>query len=430
MHCSNCGTELPEDAKFCPACGVEFRIMIERPATQASQPSIPPRRAPPTEVPQVVPIASTPVIARTRRSRHGRKASASRIITSLILIFAVVGSAMAIITLVTWGSYKGDAQYLYAPATIPARDSWSFSTDSANLNIQYTTNATAPEIQINVHYDFAGAFMKGKTASDMYTITFDNASKQFSLARKNVWTFAMLDNSSVTVTLNPTVIFGITATVQSGNLGVTIPNGVEVGNLSMTTTSGNNHLLIGTNDTIDGKVQMATTSGNVDVTSGNSTFKQSMAFQATSGNIAATLTRCNASGNIAFNGTSGNMNVNIANMTLGSNIHLDAGVVSGNIIFTVDQSVNPTKNISCYLGAVSGNIDVNYKAKITQSSAMFSSTKVSGTIICTNNGGFEPPASNSNPAVFQTMDQSKPCRFDAKVHTVSGNIRIIGQMYA
>src|SRR5271157_201751 len=437
MHCSNCDTELPNDAKFCPECGAEFSIPLKKPVAQnsipprrappaeATLPSIPPRRAPPSQVPENPAPSSAMFIP--RKTRRARRASASRIIISLILIFAVIGSAMAVITLTTWGSYKGDARYTYAPSTFPAKDSWSFSTDSANMNIQYTTNISAPEIQVAVHYDFAGAFLKGKTAADVYTLTFDNASKHFSLARTNVLTFAMLDNSSVLVTLNPTVIFSITASIASGNLAMTIPDGIKVGDLSMTTVSGNNHLVVGNNDTINGTVSMAATSGNVNFTSGSSNFTKSMAFQDTSGNVGVTMTGGNAGGNIMANTTSGNVYMNIANVTLASNIRLDVGDVSGNVILTMDQRLNPTKNVLCYLGDVSGNVDVNYKARSTQSSALLSSTKVSGTINCINNGGFESLAGGS---VFQTMNQGNPSRFDANVAVVSGNIHIIGQMFA
>ena len=435
MHCSNCGTELPDNAKFCPECGAEFAIPIEKPVQQ----SLPPRRAAPAQAPQasipsrqVQPTGvqedntQTNAAYVARRARRARKASASRVIISLILIFAVIGSAMAVITLTTWGSYKGDAQYKYAPASIPTKDAWSFSTDSANLNIVYTTNASAPEIQVAVHYDFAGAFIKGKTAADLYTLTFDNASKQFSLARKDILTFAMIDNSSVFVTLNPAVTFNITASVASGNLVMMIPDGIKAGSLSLTASSGNNHLVIGSNATIEGTVNVVTISGNVDFTSGNSTYAKAMAFRATSGNVGVTLFRVNASGNIVANATSGNVNVNIANMTLGANIRLDVGVLSGNINLVVDQRANPAKNVSCYLGTASGNVVVNYKAMSSQSSAKFTSTKVSGNIYCTDNGGFSKPSGDCS--IFQS-NQGKPCNFDAKLNTVSGNIRITGQMF-
>jgi hypothetical protein len=441
MHCSNCGIELPENARFCPECGAEFGIIIEKPAAvekSAAQQPLPPRRAPPAEARQA-PIpsrrvqlaseqdATAPATTVARKSRRARKASASRIIISLILIFAVVGSALAVITLVTWGSYTGNASHNYAPSTLPASESWSFSTDSTDMNIQYTTNTTAPEVQVYVNYDFAGAFMKGKTASDLYTLTFDNASKVFSLARKDVWTFALFDHSTVNVTLNPMVIFSVTASVTSGNLVMTIPDSIKVGTLSLSTVSGNNHLNIGDNDTIEGTVQMATTSGNVDITSGNSTYKQALSFQSTSGNVGVTLNRGNASGNIAANSTSGNVNVNIVNMTLGSNIRLDIGVTSGNINLVMDQRLKPAKTVSCSLKDTSGNIVVDYKAKSAQTSTTFTNTKVSGNIVCTNNGGFQEIAGG---AVFQSLNQSKSVRFDASAHAVSGNIRITGQMYA
>jgi len=462
MYCPSCGSELPPNANFCPECGLSFD---NAKSTAQPVPSIAPRRSPPSERPVQAPAPAQPV------ARPRDKPKASKIIISAILVFALLGSVFAVVTVVTWGTYTSDASYSHVPATPSSTSTWIFHADLADMNIIYTSNASAPEVQVNVHYDFAGAFLAGKTAGDLFTEDWDNAStvKHFYLNSKNWWTFPMIENNLVTITLRTGVEYNITATTATGSSTITVPNNENLTSLAIQSSTGSISASLGTNITVFGNVTINSMTGSSSLVVGNSTNVTGpigvsastgsvhldiqdnckvgiVMLHASTGNIAADIGNSNLTGgfsaetstgssqlrltgtilgdDINASASTGSVDTWLTNITYASNIHFNIMVSTGSIYANITQLINPGANLTSSMNASTGSVDVGYKADDAVTSAMFASETDIGDIDYTNINGFLSPVGNT----FQSANYPSPRRMTFQIRTNTGGIRVSGQM--
>ncbi|MBN2152073.1 MAG: hypothetical protein JW839_11540, partial [Candidatus Lokiarchaeota archaeon] len=411
-----------------------------------------PRRSPPGQT------AATNATTTTTQPQHQSQPAratrtprqkAGKVFVSAVLVLALVGAVFAVVTVLTWGSYKGNASYSYNPAVPSTSDAWTFGVDNADLNIVYTTSPSAPEVNIDVQYDFAGGFLAGKTPDDLYSVTWDNSSgsKVFSLATKNWWSFPMFQNNLVTVTLKSGINFTITASTSTGSGEIAVPSNENLTSLSLSASTGDVKASLGENVSIEGDVcveastgsatyimeegssvggmvEVSASTGSVSVTAAAGELWGGISVSSSTGSAGLTLERTTIGGNITVETSTGSAGLSLVNVTLANDIALDASVSTGTVTVNVDQAANPGGNITASFSTSTGSVHVTYKGDDAHASAKFTTSTGTGTAHFTNTGGFTTPSATE----FQSVNQSNPCRFDAQVSTGTGNAYITGSM--
>ncbi len=443
MYCPSCGAELPSNANFCSECGLAFEKASAKPVEQPA-PTIAPRRSPPSQSPITT---KTPTYQTTRATKPRQKAG--KVFISALLVLALVGAVFAVVTVMTWGSYEGTATYSYNPAVPSTSDTWSFNADTADLDIKYTTNASAPEVQVDVHYDFAGGFLSGKTPADLYSINWDNSSgiKVFSLDSRTWWSFPMFQNNIVTVTLKSGIIYNITASASTGFAHIAVLNNQNLTALSVSTSTGEAKAIIGKNVDVAGSVSVHASTGSASFIMGDGcTIGGLLDVSASTGSASITTMNCELAGGVSLgsstgsssltlNGTrlgndilvdtsTGDASVSLTNITLSANIDLNVSVSTGSVNVKIVQIINPGGNITASLRTSTGAAVISYKSDDAFASAKFTTSTGTGSDHFTNAGNFETISAN----VFQSTNQTNSIRFDAQVSTSTGSCLIIGQM--
>jgi hypothetical protein len=441
-YCPSCGAELPPNSKFCSECGLEFEKGNAKPAEQPA-PTIAPRRSPPSQSPPAKTTSSKPVRSTKPRQKAGK------VFVSAILVLALVGAVFAAVTVMTWGSYKGNVTYSYDPAVPSTSDAWSFNVDTADLDVKYTTIVSAPEVQVYVQYDFAGGFLDGKTPDDLYSITWDNSSgaKAFSLNTMNWWGFPMFQNNLVTVTLKTGINYNITASTSTGFGQITVPDNENLTALSVSTSTGSSKVILGENVSVTGTVSVhastgsssftigdgsrvgglldvSASTGSASITTVNGELAGGLSLSSSTGTASLSLDGTILGGDISIDTSTGGASVSLANITISTDIDLNVSVSTGSIYINVDQTTNPGGNITASITTSTGSAHISYRGDDAHASAKFNTSTITGGAHFINEGGF----TTISGSVFQSLNQSNPSRFDAQVSTSTGSTYITGLM--
>lgn len=445
MYCPSCGTELPPSARFCSECGLAFENGSTMPAGQPT-PTIAPRRSPPR--PQPVPSDPiTPPVKKTGTTKPRHKAG--KIIVSVILVLVLIGAGFAIVTVMTWGSYRGSATYAFNPAVPSISDTWVFNADDADLDIKYTTNSSAPEVRVDIRYDFAGGFLAGKTPADLYAITWNNvsATKEFAMVTKAWWSFPMFRNNLVTVTIKSGININITASTGTGFAQMTVPDNENITALSVRASTGNAKvilgksvhvssavtvhastgsatLLMGDGSTVDGKLDIASSTGSANIMARNGVLQGGLSVTSSTGTASLTLNATTVGGGMVVETSTGNAIAALRNITLSTNLDLNVSVSTGSAILVVDQVTNPGGNMSARIKTSTGSVYITYKGDDLAASAKFTTSTGTGNSHFTNTGGFTTISATE----FRSDNYPGPSRFDANVSASTGSIYITGQM--
>lgn len=440
MFCPSCGKDLPAEARFCPECGHAFAAVPAQPTLAPRRPVVP-QTAPETRAPRSKPSPAT------YRSRP----QGSRAFLSAILVLAVLAAGFAVVSVATWGSYDEVQTYVHDPGAPEGAASWSIQADTARVAVRYTSDPAAPAATVTVHLQGSGPFLAGKTASDVYLVSFDNASlaKSVSLARKDPFTFPWLENSSITVTLKAGTTYTIAAQAVTGSISLDVPanqtldgislgsttgsarvalaGGVAVsGNLTASVVTGSVSFAAGTNTSITGDLHLSAITGSIDMgMAAGTSVGGTLRLITTTGSIGASLMVTTLGGDVSLNTTTGSITLHVVNMTASSNLRLDAGVVTGSITATFVQQVAAGANFTSQVNSVTGSINVSFEGVAAHTSARFVASEGSGTPAFTNQGGFETLPGN---AIFQSIQQDRPNRMDFALQTTTGSIAIAGKM--
>ncbi len=442
MYCPTCGAELPPNARYCSECGLAFEKEPAKPLEQPA-PTIAPRRSPPSQSPPTTTTTPSQPGLATKPHQKARKA-----FVSAVLVLALVGAVFSVVTVITWGSYKGNATYSYDPAVPSTSDTWSFSVDVADLDVKYTSNVSAPEVQVDVQYDFAGGFLAGKAPADLFSITWDNSSgiKVFSLNSKNWWSFPMFQNNLVTVTLKSGINYSITLSTSTGFGQVAVPDNENLTSLSITTSTGAAKAVLGENVSVSGPVTLHASTGSASFTMGDgSTIGGLLDVSASTGAASITTLNGELAGGVSLDSSTGSANltldgttlgndilvdtstggafVSLTNITLTMDIDLNVSVSTGSLRLNVDQTINPGGNITASISTSTGTATISYKGDDAHASAKFTTSISSGSPHFTNAGGF-----TTSPTEFQSTNYPNSTRFDAQVHASTGSVYITGQM--
>jgi len=389
---------------------------------------------------------------RAERRQYRHRGGGSRVFLAGILVFAMFASVFAIVTVATWGSVQGTAYFESIPATPSNSSTWVLSVSTADLRIGFTTNASAPEISINVAYDFSGAFLKDKTAADYYSTTFDNASavKTFTMQQSNTWNFAMIQNTTVFATLKAGVSYNLTASTSTGNIALTVPANQSFSALDVAATTGNIGVTLGNGTVISGGLSVSATTGNVDLAASTDEIAGPVDIQATTGSVTAefgatnltqgievstttgpatvSLNQAILGGNVVASATTGSIGMTITNITLSTAIRISGTASTGSITAGITQGFNPGYNITVDMSVTSGDVNLNVVTGATFASTKFtlqSTTGVTGLFI--NNGGYVSPPAGTRNNIVQTVNQTNPFRIDGTISTTTGHINMYMQ---
>ncbi|MEX2681141.1 MAG: zinc-ribbon domain-containing protein [Candidatus Sigynarchaeota archaeon] len=447
MYCPSCGAELPPNARFCSECGLAFEKAPAKPVEQPA-PTIAPRRSPPAERSPInitSPSATTIQASRPARSRQ----KASKIFISALLVVALVGAVFSVVIVLTWGSIGGHMSFSYDPAVPPSADTWSFDVAVSSLDIRYTTNASAPEVRVDVYYDIKGGFLAGKTFTDLNSVMYDNSSevKEFSLKSKSWWSFPMIQNIMVIATLKSGIMYNISASASIGRVQVHIPDNENLTALSAVSSTGDTAVVLGKNVTvtgpirvhastgsasitiddgcvINGRLDVSASTGSASIVAGKGELAVGLSVDVSTGAVNLVLNRTRLDNDMVIHSSTGDATVSLKNITLSANVDLNVSVSTGSIRVTVDQTTSPGGNITASMTTSTGSVYISYKSDDDFASAKFTTSTSSGSTFFTNTGGFTK-ISNTE---FQSVNQLNLNRFDAQVSTSTGSVYITGQM--
>ena len=460
MFCPSCGSEIPTSGKFCPECGDTIPGTQKENQEQegskitrdAEEPRIKPRRAPPSEVQgsEKITYVGEVVPRRSARAIAPPRSKSSKAGLAFVMILILFGAVFAVITVLTWGSYSGKDQRIYSPAVPNNSSSWRFEVDTAHLEVGFSSNLSAPEVVVDINYDWAGAFMKDKIPVDLYNITWETTGtdKVFKLDYDDYQLPPMIQNTAVIVTLNPNVEFdlnlvtitgslwmntteaknitNIDATTSTGSIIIDVEDNVNItGNLDAFVSTGSIIITSGENVSFGGNVTATVSTGGVDFSIGTGSRIQGITkIQSNTGSTNVVMQGVQVDDDAIIKSTTGSVYYRSVNLTYGNDIDLNISSSTGSVDMFVDQFVDPLANVTANVETSTGGIDINYKGDDVFVSATFEAHE-SGTPDFDNNGGFEVLPGNS---IFRSINQGNPARFDCKATVSTGSIYISGQM--
>ncbi len=356
----------------------------------------------------------------------------------------VIGAGFAVLTVMTWGSFQGQAEYA-TPVTTTNSSSWDIHVDTARLSVGYSSTIDAPVAEFIVSYSWAGAFMAGKTSSDLYTVNFSE-SGTFILERTDWFPFAMFDNTSVIVTLRQGIEYTLNLSASVGSIRLDVPDGQVLGPLNVHTSTGSTSISLGLDTNVLGDVTIATSTGStafsikdgskvnglLDVSSstgscslvaGGANITGGIVASMSTGSLEAVLAGTILGGNVSWSSSTGSVDATMENVVLSRDIHLDVDVSTGSVLLNITQDVNPTANLTGRVVSSTGSVDISFSGASLFVNARFSASSSLGSTDFTNLGGFEKAGQ-----LFLSTGTSAASTFSIDAVVSTGSVEITGLM--
>ena len=251
--------------------------------------------------------------------------SISSIFTIPLTIFFVVFS--------NYDKIEDSLTLYYFPNNSTPVEEFSLNADVGNIEVQYTTKPIKYHAKVDLYVEIIGSNVKGKSGLDFFDIDWQNISDPivFSIERKSDLEISSwsIQNLSIIVTLKADIVYDINLTVLEGNAEISVPFGVSVNNITVSSITGNimldfNHGIIG------GTITGNTTNGNIILNVNDEVYFRDSAWVLTVG--------------------TGDINLEIYQYRdMGANVTCSAETTNGNIfIFYKDRNPNVGAIIETY----------------------------------------------------------------------------------
>ncbi len=408
MYCSNCGKQISDDVKFCPECGADIKTGII-PIKAKS-------------------VAPTPYQARSHTGRN--------IAIIVILVLALIMVPLTIFVFVpnaTWGKYEESFDYYYTPASPSDLESIDLNLDIGEMIIKYNQTPTPYVAKIDVDFDIEGPFVAGKTYTDYFKpISWVNTSSpiRFTLESKpDAWIFPINWFSfhhiiTVTVTLRTDVIYEIDAITTTGGVEMTVPSGVNLGNLQLISTTGGVSLSTAKNSIFQGNLTAQTTTGGVSILANGANFTENLYGHTTTGGLTMNFTNCVFGGNIVGDVTTGGIDFKIYNPEFTQASQWTLTSTTGGIDIEIYQYKPSGANITGQVTVTTGSIDVIYEDNQASVGGRFIGSTTTGGVDLINLGGF---TQIGNEILVSDDYNTASYKYTFDLHTTTGGIEVDGR---
>lgn len=338
------------------------------------------------------------------------------------LIVAIVAVAAVITTLgivffvpIQTRRYQDASSIPYDPSVTKIK--LIASLDSANIDIRFDTNSTAPTVVMSYDYLLGFPLVNAPTAP---TVTLVNetigsiAYVNFTVQSPLMGFLVTELYSRTTLVINPNLVSNITVVTLSGTI-------------ALDATNFNSSF---------GEIYLRATSGNVGFDAGtNRSIASLLHLEATSGHIVADLNNnLTLNHNFTLKTTSGNINLDINDLLLNNTeITGDIDAWSGNVRPVIQQTVDPSGNLTLDIDIWSGNFGGFFPAdvdlNISYISSVINATTVTGTTtflpLLGDPPGYGPVTSYGLfTKGIVSLPTDRASNFDLFIDTVSGNIYV------
>ncbi len=91
MFCKNCGTKLPDDAKFCNSCGTATGVNAQAPKIEEPKAEVPKADVPKTDAPKATVGTQTPATPAPKK-KYNNVMKTIGIILAALGVFSVIGA--------------------------------------------------------------------------------------------------------------------------------------------------------------------------------------------------------------------------------------------------------------------------------------------------------------------------------------------------
>ncbi|MFX1325022.1 MAG: hypothetical protein ACFE8N_08695 [Promethearchaeota archaeon] len=170
-----------------------------------------------------------------------------------VILLVIVGFNLIIIgpipllsiKLSSYGSIEKFLPYSYEPDSPSSIELLNLNIDVGNITINYIDPPVDYHVKIDVYIIMSGSHLAGKLYSDYFNIIWQNIGSLSNFTLKlisddwfkpSIW---FEKNISVVVSIRKDITFDIVATVNEGDVEVTVPYHVLIGNLKTILSKGN-----------------------------------------------------------------------------------------------------------------------------------------------------------------------------------------------
>jgi len=204
-------------------------------------------------------------------------------ITLIVISALIVGGGIGFIVtgFTTAGSIERSFNFQYEPSSPDPIEDLSINSDLGKIIVKYNTTATPYYAEFDVNLKVAGLFMSGKTYLDFF-----NPSTEWWVESSGIFDLKVLPDIwfdpsywfksydiTITVTLRTDVIYDIEAITDIGAIEMSVPDGVILNDISLTSSTGSVKLTTLGNNEFQGKVGLQTDTGSVDLFAKNTKYQ-------------------------------------------------------------------------------------------------------------------------------------------------------------
>ncbi len=438
MFCPVCGTEIRGPERFCSECGAQIMgsapTPYEKTVRLAPTPPSPPH-------PSRSPHPPRPV--RPYHPHRRRRGLTVGLFIGILLLAG--GGVFGIIMAANWGSIEGYNYYYYDNPSPSSIESFQFSVDLGDVDVEFNSTPTEHLIAIEYHYRVSGGFMDEKTFEDIFTVTWDNLSSVVSFTSDFQWfpNWVFNDRSVITIILRSDVVWALDGDVTTGQLDFIVPEDTTFSNFTLDATTGDIDLTLSNETVFQEDFHVGVTTGSVDISGNDVEWQKEFNIIATTGDIDVYgvdyrflgdiyaeistgsidfyVTTPKLPENVVLYSTTGNIYMGITNPTYTSNVsNWIADTSTGLIDLSLTQTNSIATNITADFEATTGNIYVDITLD-TSIGAYFSSSVTTGGYSYSNTGGFQ-----IDDHEFYTVGYPVASNYEFTLHTTTGRIDVNG----